>query len=340
MIKAAILGASGYVGGELLRLLSGHGGIDAVRLFAASNAGQPVKAVHPHLGLAYAGRSFEAYEQGALGGCDVVFAALPHGGTQKLADDFLSSGAKIVDLGADFRLETAEEYETWYKEPHARPELLGEFVYGLPEVNRAAIAGARLVAAPGCYPTAATLALRPLVEAGLVSAEGLIIDAASGASGAGRAASTGTHYCSVEGSMRAYGLLGHRHTAEMKMMLGGEPLFTPHLVPMSRGILATCYGRATERGATGSRDPLSVLREAYAGEQFVGVTEALPETKWTAGSNAAFVTARFDERTGMVVAVAAIDNLGKGAAGQMIQCANLMLGLDEGAGLSNVGTYP
>jgi N-acetyl-gamma-glutamyl-phosphate reductase len=335
MIKAAILGASGYVGGELLRLLSGHGGIDAVRLFAASNAGQPVAAVHPHLGLAYAGRSFEAFGQGALGGCDVVFAALPHGETQKLADDFLSSGAKIVDLGADFRLETAADYEQWYKEPHARPELLGEFVYGLPEVNRAAIAGARLVAAPGCYPTAATLALRPLVEAGLVSRDGLIIDAASGVSGAGRAASTGTHYCSVEGSMRAYGLLGHRHTAEMKMMLGGEPLFTPHLVPMSRGILATCYAKATRNG-----DPLAVLREAYAGERFVGVTEVLPETKWTAGSNVAFVTARIDERTGMVVAVAAIDNLGKGAAGQMIQCANLMLGLDEGAGLSTIGTYP
>ena len=335
MIKAAILGASGYVGGELLRLIDGHTGIDAVRLFAASNAGQLVAAVHPHLGLAYAGRSFEAYERGALSSCDVVLAALPHGETQKLADDFLSSGAKIVDLGADFRLETAEEYERWYKEPHARPELLGKFVYGLPEVNRAAIAGARLVAAPGCYPTAATLALRPLVEAGLVSREGLIIDAASGVSGAGRVASTGTHYCSVEGSMRAYGLLGHRHTAEMKMMLGGEPLFTPHLVPMSRGILATCYGRAT-----GSGDPMAVLRKAYAGERFIGVTEALPETKWTAGSNAAFVTARFDERTGMVVAVAAIDNLGKGAAGQMIQCANLMLGLDESTGLSSIGTYP
>jgi len=335
MIKAAILGASGYVGGELLRILAAHGGIEAARLFASSNAGQPVASVHPHLGLAYAGRSFEAYSTGALEGCDLVFAALPHGETQKLADDFLASGAKIVDLGADFRLETAADYQQWYKEPHARADLLGRFVYGLPEVNRAAIQSATLVAAPGCYPTAATLALRPLVEAGIASRDGLVIDAASGVSGAGRAARAGTHYCAVEGSMRAYGLLAHRHSAEMKMMLGGEPLFTPHLVPMSRGILATCYARAT-----GPCDPLAVLREAYADARFVCVTDGPPETKWASGSNAAFVTARYDERTGLIVAIAAIDNLGKGAAGQMIQCANLMLGLDEATGLANSGVYP
>ncbi|MEO5641485.1 MAG: N-acetyl-gamma-glutamyl-phosphate reductase [Sphingomicrobium sp.] len=335
MITAAILGASGYVGGELLRLLAGHGGIEVARAFASSNAGQPVAAVHPHLGLAYGGRVFEAYAAGALDGCDIVFAALPHGETQKLADDLIGCGAKIVDLGADFRLDTADEYEAWYHEPHQRPELLEKFVYGLPEFHRAAVTGAQFVAAPGCYPTAAALALRPLVEAGIAAREGLIIDAASGVSGAGRGASAGTHYCSVEGSVRAYGLLGHRHTAEMKMMLGGTPLFTPHLAPMSRGILATCYARAT-----GPCDPLAVLREAYADEPFVCVTEAIPETKWASGSNAAFVTARYDDRTGMIVAVAAIDNLGKGAAGQMIQCANLMLGLDEGAGLSTMGIYP
>jgi N-acetyl-gamma-glutamyl-phosphate reductase len=335
MIKAAILGASGYVGGELLRFLAGHPGIAAGRLLASSSAGQPVVALHSHLGIAYAGRSFEAIETGSLDDCDLIFAALPHGETQKLADRLLASGAKVVDLGADFRLDSGEDYARWYGEEHRRPELLGEFVYGLPEVNREAIRGAQFVAAPGCYPTAATLALRPLVEAGIASRDGLVIDAASGVSGAGRGPSAGTQYCSVEGSMRAYGLLGHRHTAEMKMMLGGEPLFTPHLAPMSRGILATCYARAT-----GPCDPLVVLREAYADEPFVCMTEALPETKWACGSNAAFVTARYDERTGMIVAIAAIDNLGKGAAGQMIQCANLMLGLDEGAGLSNCGVFP
>lgn len=335
MIKAAILGASGYVGGELLRLLAGHPGIRAGRLLASSSVEQPVAALHPHLGIAYAGRTFEAIGATSFDDCDLIFAALPHGETQKLADRLKASRARIVDLGADFRLDSGEDYARWYGEAHQRPELLGEFVYGLPEVEREAIRGAKYVAAPGCYPTAATLALRPLIEAGIASREGLIIDAASGVSGAGRAASAGTHYCSVEGSMRAYGLLGHRHTAEMKMMLGGEPLFTPHLAPMSRGILATCYAKAT-----GPCDPLAVLREAYADEPFVCVTEAVPETKWASGSNAAFVTARYDERTGMIVAVTAIDNLGKGAAGQMIQCANLMLGLDEGAGLSNCGVYP
>jgi N-acetyl-gamma-glutamyl-phosphate reductase len=335
MIKTAILGASGYVGGELLRLLAGHPGICAGRLFASSSAGQPVAALHPHLSIAYAGRVFEAIDGGSFDDCELIFAALPHGETQKLAEQFLASGAKVVDLGADFRLDTAEDYARWYGEEHVRPELLGEFVYGLPEVKREAIRGANYVAAPGCYPTAATLALRPLVEAGIASSDGLIIDAVSGISGAGRGPSAGTQYCSVEGSMRAYGLLGHRHTAEMKMMLGGEPLFTPHLAPMSRGILATCYARAT-----GPCDPLAVLRGAYVDEPFVCVTEAVPETKWAAGSNAAFVTARYDERTGMIVAVAAIDNLGKGAAGQMVQCANLMLGLDESAGLSNCGVFP
>lgn len=335
MIKAAVLGASGYVGGELLRLLAAHDEIEAVRLFASSHAGHPVASAHPHLALGYAERSFEPWSPGALNGCDLVFAALPHGETQKLADDFLHSDAKIVDLGADFRLETAADYATWYGEEHQRPDLLGRFVYGLPEFHRDAVARARFVAAPGCYPTAATLALRPLLEAGIASRKGMIIDAASGVSGAGRAATSGTHYCAIEGSLRAYGLLDHRHTAEMKMMLGGEPLFTPHLAPMSRGILATCYARAND-----PCDPLAVLRVAYADEPFVSVTDAVPETKWASGSNAAFVTARYDERTGMIVAIAAIDNLGKGAAGQMIQCANLMFELDESKGLSSCGVYP
>ena len=335
MIKAAILGASGFVGGELLRILGVHGEIEVTRAFASSQASKPIAALHPHLALAYPGKSFAALEPGALAGMDLVFAALPHGETQKLADELMGSGAKIVDLGADFRLDTGEEYERWYGEPHVRPELLDKFVYGLPEFHRAAVARAQYVAAPGCYPTAAALALRPLVEAGIASREGLVIDAASGLSGAGRMASAATHYCTIEGSMRAYGLLGHRHTAEMKMMIGGEPLFTPHLVPMSRGILATCYAKAT-----GPCDPLAVLREAYAGERFVCVTDDPPATKWAAGSNAAFITARYDERTGLIVAIAAIDNLGKGAAGQMVQCANLMLGLDEGAGLAITGVSP
>jgi N-acetyl-gamma-glutamyl-phosphate reductase len=333
MIRAAILGASGYVGGELMRLLGAHPGIEVERVFGASAAGKPVTGLHPHLGLAFGDMAFDAWDPALLDGCDLVFAALPHGESQKLVDSI--GTRKFVDLGADFRLDSAEEYERWYGEPHQRPDLLASFVYGLPEFRRADIAAATQVAAPGCYPTAASLALKPLVDAGAIETKGVVVDAASGVSGAGRAASAGTHFCAVDGNFRAYGLLNHRHTAEMEMVTGAEVLFTPHLAPMSRGILATCYARAT-----GACDPLAILRDAYAAEPFVHVGEAPPETKWATGSNAAFLTARYDERTNAVVAIAAIDNLGKGAAGQMIQCANLMLGLDETAGLSNMGVYP
>ncbi|MEA1072230.1 N-acetyl-gamma-glutamyl-phosphate reductase [Sphingomonas sp. LY160] len=335
MNTVSILGASGYVGGELLRLIAAHPSLQVGAAFANSNAGQPVASLHPHLSLAYTDRAFDAWNPKLLDGSDLIFAALPHGESQALADATIGSGAKIVDLGADFRLDTAEDYERWYGEPHQRPDLLDSFVYGLPEVRRDAIAAASRVAAPGCYPTAASLALRPLVEAGVIEQEGIVVDAASGVSGAGRSANTGTHFCTVDGSFRAYGLTRHRHTAEIEMMTGAQVLFTPHLLPTSRGILATCYAKATA-----PCDPLAILRDAWAGERFVHVGEALPETKWATGSNAAFLSARYDERTGTVVALAAIDNLGKGAAGQMIQCANLMLGLDEGAGLSNIGVFP
>ena len=335
MIRAAILGASGFVGGELMRLIAGHPAIEVGVAFGASSAEQPIASVHPHLALAYPEWDFAAWDPALLTGCDLIFAALPHGETQRLADDLLAPGIPLVDLGADFRLDSAEEFERWYAEPHARPELLGRFTYGLPEFYRDAIKSSKLVAAPGCYPTAANLALRPLTEAGAIERQGIIVDAASGVSGAGRSANAGTHFCAVDGSYRAYGLLNHRHTAEMQMVSGAEVLFTPHLMATSRGILATCYARAT-----GPCDPPAILREAYAGEPFVHVCETPPETKWATGSNAAFLSARYDERTNTVVALAAIDNLGKGAAGQMIQCANLMLGLDEGAGLSTMGVYP
>ena len=335
VIRTALLGASGYVGGELMRLIAHHSGIEVGVAFGASNAGQPVAAVHPHLALAYPNLSFAAWNPALLKGCNLILAALPHGETQRLADELIAPGIPVVDLGADFRLDSGAEFERWYGEPHARPDLLGKFTYGLPEFFRDEIRASKLVAAPGCYPTAASLALRPLVTAGAVEKHGIIVDAASGVSGAGRAANAGTHFCAVDGSFRAYGLTKHRHTAEMEMTTGAEVLFTPHLMAASRGILATCYARAT-----GPSDPLTILRDAYAGEAFAHVGETPPETKWATGSNAAFLSARYDERTGTVVALAAIDNLGKGAAGQMIQCANLMLGLDEGAGLSNMGVYP
>lgn len=335
MIRAAILGASGYVGGELMRLIASHPAIEVGVAFAASNAGQPIGTIHPHLALAYPDTAFAAWDAELLKDCDLILAALPHGETQRLADDLLAPGIPFVDLGADFRLDSAAEFERWYGEPHARPELLASFIYGLPEFFRDAIKGSKRVAAPGCYPTAASLALGPLINAGPIENKGIVVDAASGVSGAGRSASSGTHFCAVDGNFRAYGLLGHRHTAEMEMMCGASVLFTPHLMAASRGILATCYAKAT-----GHCDPLAILRAAYADEPFIHVGDTPPETKWATGSNAAFLTARYDERTGTVVALAAIDNLGKGAAGQMVQCANLMLGLDEVAGLSNMGVYP
>ena len=335
MINVAILGASGYVGGELMRLIDSHPSLRVGAAFGASSAGEQVEVAHPHLALAYPAMRFAAWDASLLARCDLIFAALPHGETQRLADKLLAPGIPLVDLGADFRLDDAATFERWYGEPHARPDLLSSFTYGLPEFFRDEIAGSKRVAAPGCYPTAASLALRPLVEAGVIERTGIIVDAASGVSGAGRVANSDTHFCSIDGNFRAYGLTGHRHTAEMEMVTGASVLFTPHLMASSRGILATCYAKATA-----PCDPLAILRDAYAGERFIHVGEALPESKWATGSNAAFLSARYDERTGTVIALAGLDNLGKGAAGQMIQCANLMLGLDEGAGLSNMGIYP
>jgi N-acetyl-gamma-glutamyl-phosphate reductase len=333
MIETAILGASGFVGAELLRLCAGHPALRPARLFGDSQAGEALGDVHPHLAPAYPGIGIERFEASALDGIGLVFTALPHGQSQAIAPAILARGIKLVDLGADFRLNDAAAYQRWYNEPHRAPELVGRFVYGIPELHRAAIAGAGAVAAAGCYPTAAILALKPLL--GLIDPDTINVSAASGVSGAGKKASDATHFNTVDENFSAYGLLNHRHTAEMEMELGGKILFTPHLAPMNRGILATCTATAN-----GPCDPLEALRAAYADEPFVHVSERSPSTKWTLGSNAVHLTARYDERTGRVLAIAALDNLVKGAAGQMIQCANLMLGLDEGAGLARVGIWP
>jgi N-acetyl-gamma-glutamyl-phosphate reductase len=333
MIDVAILGASGFVGAELLRLCAGHPALRAGRLFADSQAGAGVAEVYPQLAQAYGPARFEPWCGGSLGGCALVFAALPHGESQKIAASILETGAKFVDLGADFRLREASAYEKWYGESHGAPDLLARFVYGIPELDRAAVSGAEAVAAAGCYPTAAILALKPLLP--LIDPRSIIVNAASGVSGAGKAPKDNTHFNTVDENFTAYGLLTHRHTAEMEMALGGTILFTPHLAPMNRGILATCTARAK-----GPCNPLAALAQAYENEPFIHVSELPPSTKWTLGSNAVHLTARYDERTGNVLAIAALDNLGKGAAGQMIQCANLMLGLDENAGLSTVGVWP
>jgi N-acetyl-gamma-glutamyl-phosphate reductase len=335
MIDALILGASGYVGGELLRLLAGHPHIRPALLAGASDAGKSVGEVHPALALAYPQARIAKFDPAMLGDAGLVLAALPHGKSQELASAILDAGVPLVDLGADFRLNAAADYERWYGEPHRAPELLDAFVYGIPEFHRESIRGARAVAAAGCYATAAILALKPLADAGLVAPGTITVDGMSGVSGAGKAPTAKTHFDSVHGSIAAYGLLNHRHTGEMEMMLGRQVLFTPHLVPMDRGLLVTAYGVVA-----GGGDPLAALAEAYAGEPFVRVSDEPPATKWVSGTNAAHLTARRCERTGTILAQCAIDNLGKGAAGQMIQCANLMLGLDEAAGLATAGMWP
>jgi N-acetyl-gamma-glutamyl-phosphate reductase len=332
-IQVAIFGASGFVGAELLRLCADHSGLAPAQLFADSQAGKTVAAVHAHLAPAYGSLALEKYEPSRLDDIGLVFAALPHGQSQHLAPEILGRGIPFVDLGADFRLNDAAAYERWYQEPHRAPELLSHFVYGIPEIHREAIRGAKAVAAAGCYPTSAILALKPLM--GLIEPDSIVVDAASGVSGAGKALKEETHFNTVDENFTAYGLLTHRHTAEMEMALDSRLLFTPHLAPMNRGILATCYAQAKA-----PCDPLAVLKQAYADEPFVSVSERPPQTKWTLGSNAVHLTARYDDRTGRILAIAALDNLVKGAAGQMIQCANLMLGLDETAGLSACGVAP
>ena len=280
-----------------------------------------------------------------LDGLDVVFCALPHGESQRIVPALRERVGAIVDLAADFRLRDAALYPTWYGEEHRAPELLAEAAFGLPELFRSGLGGATLVAAAGCYPTAAGLALAPLLRAGLVEPAGIIVDAASGVSGAGRGLKESLHFGTVDEDFVAYGLLHHRHTPEMEQILGAQVLFTPHLVPMVRGILATCYARPVAGAGSGTTglstaDVLDVLHEVYDDEPFVVVADAPPSTKATSGSNCAHVTARVDERTGWVLSLCALDNLVKGASGQAIQCANIALGLPETAGLPMVGLYP
>jgi N-acetyl-gamma-glutamyl-phosphate reductase len=333
-----VVGASGYAGAELLRLCHSHPDLDVAWATGDTQAGTLVATLYPSLAAAYPGLAFGTFSPAMAADVDLVFLALPHGASQQLMPDLLASGPKVVDLGADFRLRDPAVYERWYGAAHVAPDLLDRFAYGLPELQRDAIVKAEAVAAPGCYPTAAALALAPLSAAGVIETSGIVVDAASGVSGAGRGLKHGTHFGTANEDFTAYGLLDHRHTSEMEQSIGGTVLFTPHLAPMTRGILATCYARPA--APTSTEELLGLLRDTYAGEPFVVVSDASPSTKATWGSNAAHLTARYDERTGWVVVLAALDNLVKGASGQAVQCANLLLGLDETAGLSSIGVYP
>ena len=338
MSKVAVLGASGYAGAELLRLLGGHPEFEVTYATGDTAVGDRVADSYPSLAAAYPDLTYEALDVDAAAAHDLVFLALPHGASGAVVPQLVDRVEAIVDLGADFRLHDPALYPQWYGEAHPAPELLDRFAHGIPELFRADIAAKKLVAAAGCYPTAAALALAPLVQRGVVEPTGVIVDAASGVSGAGKGLKATTHFNTVDEDFTAYGLLNHRHTPEMEQATGAQILFTPHLAPMNRGILATCYARPSAPTSTAAL--LDALHDAYDDEPFVVVSERSPSTKATFGSNAAHITARFDERTGWVVVLCALDNLGKGAAGQMVQCANLVAGLPEATGLTASGVYP
>jgi N-acetyl-gamma-glutamyl-phosphate reductase len=343
-LRIGILGASGYTGAELIRLLARHSAADIRLLSAERSAGKPVEAVFPHLGGLDLPRLIHI-DDADWSGLDLVFCALPHGTTQEVIAA-LPAHLKIVDLSADFRLHDLAAYETWYGHAHRAPDLQREAVYGLTEINRDAIRGARLCANPGCYPTASQLPLIPLLEAGLIEAEDIVIDAKSGVSGAGRAAKESSLFAEVAEGIHAYGVASHRHAPEIEQGLSeaaGRPVavtFTPHLVPMNRGILATTYVRLTkgESAAELSR----VLAERYAEEPFVQVLPlgSVPATRHVRGSNHCLIGVVADRVPGRAILVSVIDNLVKGASGQAVQNMNLMSGLPETLGLEQPALFP
>jgi N-acetyl-gamma-glutamyl-phosphate reductase len=330
-IRVSVAGATGYAGGELLRLIAGHPHLELGVATGQSKAGQPLGAVHPHL-TGFADHPVLATDADTLADADLVFLALPHGESAAIAAR-LPAGLKVVDLGADFRLADADAWTRYYPGPHA-----GTWTYGLPELpgQRNRIAAATKVANTGCYAVAIILALAPLIAAGAAGPDDVVVVAASGTSGAGKAAKAHLMATEVMGSMTPYKVGAHQHVPEIKQATGARTLsLTPVLAPVPRGILATVTAKPEN-----AADPRTVLRDAYASEPFVHVIDGWPQTKSTYGSNACLLNATVDVDSGRIVVVSAIDNIGKGAAGQAVQCANLMLGLPETAGLSANGVAP
>ncbi len=341
--NVAILGASGYAGGELLRLLDDHPDFDVTYLGAHTNAGRELAEVHPH--LSGGERLLGSADPGAMPPVDLAFLALPHGASAQVAGELLERGVRVIDLGSDYRLDNAKRYQFAYGEPHPFPDRLEEWPYGLPELFGGLLPGADRAAAPGCYPTATVLGLAPLLAARLIQPAGIVVNAVSGVSGAGRTAREDLQFGAVDENVGAYAIGRHRHRPEIEMALelaSGIPrvsvTFTPHLVPMQRGILATSAASLTEPVGRGVL--LDALRTAYKDSTFVDVIDGSPQTRWVVGSNRAMISAFVDESTGRAIVLTAIDNLIKGAAGQAIQIANLMLGMDESAGLPVAGWMP
>jgi N-acetyl-gamma-glutamyl-phosphate reductase len=350
-IRVGIVGATGYVGAELIRILSRHPNVDIVGLAGRDRHDDPIGSHHPHLA------STDLTVASRLPEVDAAFLALPHGAAVDLVPGLIAAGTAVIDLGADFRLRDPDDYPRWYGFEHPRPDLLEQAVYGLPELHRDELQALvdqeiAIVASPGCYPTATLLALAPLARAGLIG--DLVVDAKSGVSGAGRDPKSEMMFAEVDESVKAYGLGGHRHVAEIEQELafiavdgGLEPDanpgamavdFLPHLIPMVRGILSTNHVRPTRSVTQAEVDAL--YRAAYADEPFVGVGGHPPATKHTTGSNHVLVHVRVDERTGRIIALAAEDNLVKGAAGQAVQSFNIVHGLPETAGLEQLPLAP
>lgn len=343
MVRVGIVGGTGYTGAELLRILARHPKASVAVITSRTEAGTGVAEMFPHL-RGHLDLSFTAPDEGALAECDLVFFATPNGTAMQAVPELLERGVRVIDLAADFRLKDPALWEQWYGMPHACPELLGEAVYGLPELNRADVRNARIVANPGCYPTAVTLGFMPLLAAGVVDPSWLIADAKSGVSGAGRKAATGLLMAEVGESFKAYSVTGHRHAPEIRQNLvpfagpNLELTFVPHLVPMIRGIEATLYARLTRP----ETDLDALYRAHYADEPFVDSMPAgaHPDTRSVRGANLCRIAVARQGPSGVVVVQSVIDNLVKGAAGQAVQNMNLMFGIEESVGLDALALLP
>lgn len=348
MIKAGIVGATGYTGSELLRILALHPEVEISVVTSRSEQGKPVSTLFPNL-RGYVDLPFTDPTVETLTDCDVVFFATPHGVAQAMMSEFADADVKIIDLSADFRIKDIDLWEQWYKQPHGCPELVDQAVYGLPEVNRSDIQQAKLIACPGCYPTSIQLGFLPLLENGLIDPSRLIADAKSGVSGAGRGANVGTLLPECADSFKAYGVSGHRHSPEIRQGLnqmgsGDVNLtFVPHLVPMIRGIEATLYAELKPEHQSLSIEEIQTLFEArYKDEPFVDVMPlgSLPETRSVKGSNYCRLAIHRQPGSNTIIIVSVIDNLVKGASGQAVQNMNIAFGLEENMGLNHVPLMP